>query len=102
MAVKRRLPAGSQSTTSSGEVTPVTSIVTALEDSAELWSAENELKLLQALMTYKPTGIAKNFQMALLLNKISEGKYICLVFVLWTADKINCFFMIHPNIFNFK
>merc|ERR1712110_1324486 len=24
-------------------------------------------------MTYKPTGIAKNFQMALLLNKISEG-----------------------------
>ena len=80
MAVKRRLPAGSQSTTSSGEVTPVTSIVTALEDSAELWSAENELKLLQALMTHKPTGIAKNFQMALLLNKISEGKYICLVY----------------------
>ena len=75
MAVKRRLPAGSQSTTSSGEVTPVTSIVTALEDSAELWSAENELKLLQALMTHKPTGIAKNFQMALLLNKISEGTY---------------------------
>ena len=82
MAVKRRLPAGSQSTTSSGEVTPVTSIVTALEDSAELWSAENELKLLQALMTHKPTGIAKNFQMALL-------PYLILHQTWWKKQKLS-------------
>ena len=78
MAVKRRLPAGAHSTpSSSGEATP-TSGIAALEESThvnpELWNTENELKLLQALITHKPTGISKHFQMALILNKLSQGK----------------------------
>ena len=72
MAVKRRLPQGTQSTTgSSGEANPVT----AFEDNADLWNNENELKLLQTLITHKPTGISKHFQMALILNRLSQGKY---------------------------
>ena len=74
MAVKRRLPAGAQS--SSGDATPTTT-VPAIDGrnnpKTDIWSAENELKLLQVLMTHKPFGISKHFQMVLVLNKLSQG-----------------------------
>ena len=79
MAVKRRLPAGSHSTTSSsGEATP-TSATTALEDNKasdnlDVWNTENELKLFKALISHKPAGISKHFQMALIINKLTQGK----------------------------
>ena len=48
MAVKRRLPQGTQSTTgSAGEGNPVT----AFEDNADLWNTENEVKLLLSQYT---------------------------------------------------
>ena len=76
MAVKRRLPAGAQS--SSGEATPTTSLPTTDINSlskSDYWTAENELKLLQAIMTHKPFGISKHFQMVLVLNKLSQGNF---------------------------
>ena len=76
MAVKRRLPAGAQS--SSGDATPTTT-VPAIDGrnnpKTDIWSAENELKLLQVLMTHKPFGISKHFQMVLVLNKLSQGNF---------------------------
>ena len=86
MAVKRRLPAGAQS--SSGDATPTTT-VPAIDGrnnpKTDIWSAENELKLLQVLMTHKPFGISKHFQMVLVLNKLSQGNFhhiFCKVFLL--------------------
>ena len=80
MAVKRRLVAGSHSVTSSGDATPThsggaTNSTLQSEGSRfKSWSTENELKLFDAIMTHKPTGIGKHFQMALVLNKLSQGK----------------------------
>jgi len=73
MAVKRRLPAGAQS--SSGDATPTTTVPVIdgrNNPKTDIWSAENELKLLQVLMTHKPFGISKHFQMVLVLNKLSQ------------------------------
>ena len=72
MAVKRRPQAGAQSTSSSGEATPTSAGMTL--DDRKLWNPENELKLLEALISYKPAGILKHFQMALIINKLHEGK----------------------------
>ena len=82
MAVKRRLPAGAQSSQSSSvEATTTTSLPTTdinPVSKTDYWNAENELKLLQAVMAHKPFGISKHFQMVLVLNKLSQGNsFLC-------------------------
>jgi len=76
MAVKRRLPAGAQSSqSSSGEATSTTSLAIIdvnTSSKTDIWNADNELRLLQAIMAHKPFGITKHFQMVLVLNKLSQ------------------------------
>ena len=77
MAVKRKLPAGTPSTSGPSETTMTKAGVHTLEDTgskSELWNSDTELKLFQALIAHTPTGIAKHFQMVLVLNKLSQGK----------------------------
>ena len=77
MAVKRRLPPGTQSTATTTEAIPTSSTISTLEDTtskSDLWNSDNELKLFQALMAHTPIGVAKHFQMVLVLNKLSQGK----------------------------
>jgi len=75
MAVKRRLPPGTQSTAATSEAHSTHSVLSTLEDitsKSDLWNSENELKLFHALMAHTPIGIAKHFQMVLVLNKLSQ------------------------------
>lgn len=75
MAVKRRLPPGTQSTAATSEVIPTNSALSTLEDitsKSDLWNSNNELKLFHALMAHTPIGIGKHFQMVLVLNKLSQ------------------------------
>ena len=77
MAVKRRLPPGTQSTAATSEANSTHSVLSTLEDitsKSDLWHSENELKLFHALMAHTPIGTAKHFQMVLVLNKLSQGK----------------------------
>ena len=37
------------------------------------WTIENELKLYKAALKYKPTGILKHFNMALIFNELTKG-----------------------------
>ena len=38
-----------------------------------LWTIENELKLMKATLKFKPAGILKHFNMALIYNELNKG-----------------------------
>ena len=67
MAVKRRaVEAPAATPLASDEATPADFI----------WTAERELELFEALLFHKPAGLAKHFQMALVVSRLQQSSAV--------------------------